>query len=368
MAQRPKRGPSRLTFQPDPDVERLRREVEEEFRQLEGDTDSSASAMPVGAVVPYAGSAAPDGWLRCNGAAVDRTIYRALFAVCGVTYGPGNGATTFNIPNLDNRSPMGAGSTVALGVTGGALTASHTHAVGTLAVDSHTHGAGTLVADAHTHSDGTLAVASHTHGDGTLAVASHTHDDGTLTVAAHTHDSGTYTVASHTHSDGTLAVASHSHTLSDAGWAQVEVSDAAGSLFIRRVAATGWTDTAQLDGTTIAGAVERLAGAGLDGATDATAPDVTGATGSAAPDVSGDSGSASPDVTGLTGAAAPDVTGLTGAAAPDVTGSTGSTSPACSGNTAGATATISGETAESEGSILHPVIGLTFIIYTGVGG
>jgi microcystin-dependent protein len=314
MAQRPKRGPSRLTFQPDPDVERLRREVEEEFRQLEGDTDSSASSMPVGAVVPYAGSAAPDGWLRCNGAAVDRTQYRALFAVCGVTYGPGNGATTFNIPNLDNRSPMGAGSTVALGVTGGALTAAHTHDVGTLAVDSHTHGAGTLVADSHTHSDGTLAVASHTH------------SDGTLTVAAHTHDSGTYIVA------------------------QVEVSDAAGSLFIRRVAATGWTDNAQLDGTAIAGGVERLAAAALDGTTDATAPDVTGATGSAAPDVSGNSGSASPDVTGATGSAAP-----------DVTGATGSTSPACSGNTAGATA-------ESEGSILLPVIGLTFIIYTGVGG
>jgi len=55
---------------------------------------------PPGVVVPYAGSTAPTGYLLCNGAAVSRTTYAALFAVCGTTHGSGNGSTTFNVPNL----------------------------------------------------------------------------------------------------------------------------------------------------------------------------------------------------------------------------------------------------------------------------
>ena len=56
------------------------------------------------------------GWLICNGAAVSRTTYAALFAVIGTTYGTGNGSTTFNLPDLRGRAPIGAG-------TGSGLTA-----------------------------------------------------------------------------------------------------------------------------------------------------------------------------------------------------------------------------------------------------
>lgn len=42
---------------------------------------------------------APDGWLKCDGSAVSRSIYSGLFSVIGTTYGPGDGVTTFNIPN-----------------------------------------------------------------------------------------------------------------------------------------------------------------------------------------------------------------------------------------------------------------------------
>ena len=45
----------------------------------------------------------PDGWLQCNGAAVSRTTYAALFAVIGTKYGSGNGRTTFNLPNIHRR-------------------------------------------------------------------------------------------------------------------------------------------------------------------------------------------------------------------------------------------------------------------------
>jgi phage-related tail fiber protein len=58
------------------------------------------AAVPAGFVWPYAGSTAPTGWLECNGAAVNRTTYAALFTAIGTTFGIGNGSTTFNLPDL----------------------------------------------------------------------------------------------------------------------------------------------------------------------------------------------------------------------------------------------------------------------------
>ena len=45
----------------------------------------------------------PDGWLECNGAAVSRTTYADLFKVIGTKYGAGDGATTFNLPDMNGR-------------------------------------------------------------------------------------------------------------------------------------------------------------------------------------------------------------------------------------------------------------------------
>lgn len=53
-----------------------------------------------GTVIAYAGNAAPTGYLKCNGAAVSRTTYSALFSLIGTTYGAGDGSTTFNVPDL----------------------------------------------------------------------------------------------------------------------------------------------------------------------------------------------------------------------------------------------------------------------------
>jgi microcystin-dependent protein len=64
----------------------------------------------VGLVLPYAGSSAPSGWLLCQGQAISRTTYAALYALCGTTYGVGDGSTTFNIPDLRGRLPVGIGS------------------------------------------------------------------------------------------------------------------------------------------------------------------------------------------------------------------------------------------------------------------
>jgi len=64
---------------------------------VNGDIQSPAL---VGQVAYFAMSAAPTGWLKCNGATISRTTYAALFAAIGTTFGVGNGTTTFNVPDL----------------------------------------------------------------------------------------------------------------------------------------------------------------------------------------------------------------------------------------------------------------------------
>ena len=63
----------------------------------------NCSQVIVGSIIPYGGSTAPSGYLLCDGSAVSRTTYSALFTVIGTTYGPGDGNTTFNIPNGNSQ-------------------------------------------------------------------------------------------------------------------------------------------------------------------------------------------------------------------------------------------------------------------------
>jgi microcystin-dependent protein len=50
---------------------------------------------------------APSGFLECDGSAVSRSTYAALFAVIGTTYGAGDGSTTFNVPDLTDKVAVG---------------------------------------------------------------------------------------------------------------------------------------------------------------------------------------------------------------------------------------------------------------------
>lgn len=77
------------------------------------------SGLPAGVILPFAGGAVPIGALPCNGAAVDRSIYGLLWDAIGTTWGPGDGATTFNLPDLRDRALYGVGSALALGATDG---------------------------------------------------------------------------------------------------------------------------------------------------------------------------------------------------------------------------------------------------------
>jgi microcystin-dependent protein len=56
--------------------------------------------QPPGMVMFFASSTLPAGWLKCNGAAVSRTVYPGLFTAISTTYGVGDGSTTFNLPEL----------------------------------------------------------------------------------------------------------------------------------------------------------------------------------------------------------------------------------------------------------------------------
>lgn len=165
-----------------------------------GYVDSEVSGgIPPGIIMPYGAATAPGGYLLCDGDEISRATYNDLFLVIGTTFGVGDGSTTFELPDLQGRFPLGlaaadTGST--LGGTGGSIDPT---------IDiAHTHGLGAHVHDiGHGHTDTltTSSTGSHTH-----AMPSHTHttsidhNHGSFTSgagSAHTH-----TGPSHTHSAG----------------------------------------------------------------------------------------------------------------------------------------------------------------------
>jgi len=104
-----------------------------------------AGAIPLGASIEYFGSTEPPGWKFPNGQAISRTVYAALFAIFGTTYGAGDG-TTFGLPDKRQRVGVMAGGALAVGAVGGesahvltlAELASHGHSIDVQG--SHIHG------------------------------------------------------------------------------------------------------------------------------------------------------------------------------------------------------------------------------------
>lgn len=65
--------------------------------------------VPIGGVTGFSGTTPPAGYLACNGAAIKRLAYKALFQICGTTYGAGDGVTTFNIPDANEAADIFGG-------------------------------------------------------------------------------------------------------------------------------------------------------------------------------------------------------------------------------------------------------------------
>lgn len=92
---------------------------------------NSIDTTPIGMIMQYAGVSIPERWMKCEGQTLSRTDYSELFSVIGTTYGSGDGSTTFNLPNLEGRFPIGYKSSDTdfnmLGKKGGSKT--HTQTV-----------------------------------------------------------------------------------------------------------------------------------------------------------------------------------------------------------------------------------------------
>jgi microcystin-dependent protein len=128
---------------------------------------SIAAVLPPGVVMPYAGLTEPSGWLFCFGQAVSRATYSTLFAIVSTTYGVGDGATTFNLPDLRGRvvagqDDMGGSSANRLtnasggldGDTLGATGGSETHTLTTAEIAAHEH---FILADQSLSAGGSIA-------------------------------------------------------------------------------------------------------------------------------------------------------------------------------------------------------------------
>lgn len=187
-------------------------------------TTAANDPRMIGEVVAFAGATLPAGWLWCDGSAVSRSTYASLFATLGTGYGAGDGSTTFNLPDLRGRLPLGkdnmdnsvgtGGGTasrvttlgsginsVVLGATGGAETVT----LDTTMIPSHNHGgtasvSGTAASDgAHTH---TVPNGSFTEDPNTPALSWFTADSlvsslSTSSNGAHTHSvTGSATISS----------------------------------------------------------------------------------------------------------------------------------------------------------------------------
>lgn len=277
--------------------------------------------VPTATIVQYAGSSAPSNWFLCDGAQVSRVTYKRLFDVIGTTYGAGDGSTTFNLPDLRGRFPLGkaaSGTGSILGGTGGAIDHVHTG-------PSHTHAAGTLAGPAHTHS--IASGGGHTHTGG-----AHTHAAGTLAGPSHTHtmSGSTANESSHTHAAGTFAGPSHTHTFSGT----TDVNSAKRQVDIGALWVADDLHTHDFSGTTAAGGTGAVTGTSAAGSahshgigTIATGAGGTGSvTGSTASDgavvTSSDGAHDHGAATGSSGTGS-----VTGSTAADGTGNTGTANP-----------------------------------------
>lgn len=191
---------------------------------------AGSAAFNAGDTKQSASSTVPEGWFLCDGSAISRTAYAGLFAAIGTTWGPGDGVTTFNIPDFRGRTLIGAGGAYAVGATGGAATT--TLAVGNL--PAHSHG---VTDPQHTH---VFAGTAHNHG---ITDPQHNHG---ITDPGHVHAA---LVAANTNTAGAAAgdVAAGNTGSAATG---ITVNNAATGVTVNNATATG-TNAAAATGISI---------------------------------------------------------------------------------------------------------------------
>lgn len=131
-------------------------------------SSTPAPLLPAGSIIMWSGSSAPSGWLLCDGSNVSRTTYASLFAIAGTSYGVGDGSTTFGLPDLRDRFPLGKGTNNAtLGAETGSMSASSILTTGADGDGDLTPSTTTVAASAKDSSTtsviASITQASHTH-------------------------------------------------------------------------------------------------------------------------------------------------------------------------------------------------------------
>ena len=216
-------------------------------------TVAAAQFIPAGSWTGFAGSSLPTGYLWCDGSAVNRTTYSALFSAIGTTYGVGDGATTFNLPNFKDRFIIGRatmGGTADAAIIDSLLTSTTLGATydGEGAIDTITLAEANI--PAHTHSLAGLALSgttdaggSHTHtvSGTTSSDGDHNHtifnaggtvnrgSDGPDTAVADSSSGDTSSDGSHTHTVTGTAASGGSHTHTFSGTTSAGTSGSTGS-------------------------------------------------------------------------------------------------------------------------------------------
>lgn len=144
-------------------------------------TQVNGNTVPAGVMTMFAGQgAAPTGWLVCDGSFVSKTTYADLFAAIGTTYG--DGGTTFGLPDMRQRFPLGkasGGEGATVGATGGTSVSGSSSNIGhTHSIPSHDHtvaASGNMPTHKHSVANGTgsgQVNATHTHSH---SMNNHTH-------------------------------------------------------------------------------------------------------------------------------------------------------------------------------------------------
>lgn len=149
--------------------------VNEELRRARKISDENSSALaalvtvPTGAIIIWTTDTAPTSFLLCYGQAVSRATYAALFAIVGTTFGVGDGSTTFNVPDLRGRFPLGKDSLG--GSSANIVTATEADTIGSVnGAETHT----LIIAEMPAHTHTTRAVSA--VGSGTSGLAFQVHN------------------------------------------------------------------------------------------------------------------------------------------------------------------------------------------------
>ena len=132
---------------------------------------ASGFNVSTGFILAFGVAAPPSGWLACNGSAVSRTTYSALYALIGTTYGAGNGSSTFNVPDLRGRTLIGTDGLAAGSFTSnlgtldniGGIGGAQNHTLTTAEMPAHTHAQEGQSACGHDNCNGGWAASIYMH-------------------------------------------------------------------------------------------------------------------------------------------------------------------------------------------------------------